>query len=220
MSFKELWIKDSKKLLSTFIVWSAIGYVLYILFSYLQHTLTLKGATYSIVRRLFLNGQVSINDPLWFLLTLFGVRFIANFILPERGVKYLSVKILTIVAIGYVIAYFTYRFNHRLLPYWVGNGAAGFAFFTMGYALKDHEREWWIAVPSILVYLVCSIVGFPMVDMLFNKLLSGNYLLWIPVALCSIVSFNTICQFICKYVYVRPLEIVDRMPWLSMSHIY
>lgn len=207
---KESLTKDARKLLLTFVIWSAIGYVMFLLFGVLNHSLTLKGATYSIARGLFLTGKVPINEPLWFLLTLFGVRFIANTILPNRHSQYSWLSIMAIVIVGYVIAYLAYRFNHPLLPYWVANGASGLAFFALGYGLRNYEIKWWIIVPCILVYILCCFVGFPMVDMIYNTLLAGEYLLWIPVAFCGIVTFNALCRFIYKHVRIRPIEIAGQ----------
>ena len=219
-SLKELWMKDSRKLLLTFVLWSAIGYVLYLLFGALQHTLTLRGSTYSILKGLFLTGKVPVNEPLWFLLTLFGVRAIANMTLPDKDDKSCWLKVLGLTAIGYTIAYLAYHIDYSLLPYWVANGAAGFAFFVLGYGLREYDCKWWIIVPSMCVYLLCCVAGFPMVDMLFNRLVEGNYLLWIPVALCGIITFNTVCRLISKYISVKPLEIVGQyaMP-IYVMHI-
>jgi fucose 4-O-acetylase-like acetyltransferase len=114
-STKDMWKKDSQKLLKTFVIWSAIGYIFYLLIGLLNDSLTLRNTTYSIVRGLFLTGKVPINTPLWFLLTLFGVRFVANKILPERGDRYTWLKIVSVVLIGYAISYLAYRFNHRFL---------------------------------------------------------------------------------------------------------
>lgn len=203
--YKELLRKDARKLLLTFVIWSAIGYVFYLVFGLMQNALTLRGATYSIVRGLFLTGKVPINEPLWFLLTLFGVRFIANLLLSARESKWGWIRIAGIIAIGYVVAYGCFRWNHPLLPYWVANGASGLAFFTFGYLLRDYESK-----SCIIVYLLCCFVGFPMVDMMFNKLLAGNYLLWIPVAVCGIVSFNALCKGLYKYIRIKPLELVGK----------
>ena len=219
-SINELWIKDSSKLLCTFVVWSAIGYIFYLVFNFLQHTLTFRSATFSIVRGLFLTGKIPINEPLWFLLTLFGVRAIANITLPNKEDKWSWLKALGLAAIGYMIAYLAYRVNYRLLPYWIANGASGYAFFVLGYGLREYESKWWIIMPSLCIYLLCCVVGFPMVDMMFNKLIAGNYLLWMPVALCGIVTFNTVCRFISKYISIKPLELVGQyaMP-IYVMHI-
>ena len=218
--WKEQLNKDARKLLRTFVIWSVIGYVMFLAFGMLQHTLTLRSATYSIVRGLFLTGKVPLNEPLWFLLTLFGARLMANLTLPEKDEKYYIAKILILALMGYIVAYLAFRFNHRLLPYWAANGAAGFSFFVLGYGLKEYENKWWLIIPCLLVYIVCCFTGFPMVDMMFNKLIAGHYLLWIPVALCGIVTFNTICRFTCKYISVRPIEIVgENAMIIYVTHI-
>lgn len=209
-SYKELFRKDARKLLLTFAIWSAIGYVFYLIIGALQQSLTLRGATYSIVRGLFLTGKVPINEPLWFLLTLFGVRFVANWLLPNKDNKFRWLIVVCIVIVGYIIAYGCFRWNHPLLPYWVANGASGLVFFALGYEMRDYESKWWLMVPSVVAYFICCIVGFPMVDMIFNKLLAGNYLLWIPVALCGIVVFNALCRWMCKYIRLKPIELVGQ----------
>ncbi len=203
-------IKDSRKLLLSFAVWSAIGYAMYLLFGAFNHTITLRSTTYSIVRGLFITGKIPVNEPLWFLLTLFGVRFVANLLLPNREEKYGWNKVIVIVCMGYILAYCCYLWNHPLLPYWVANGASGLAFFALGYGLRNYEDKWWIIAPCTIVYVLCCIIGFPMVDMMFNKLLTGSYLLWMPIALCGIVTFNTLCKFICKHVRIIPLEYVGQ----------
>lgn len=76
--------KDCKKILRTFLLWSLIGYIFYIFIGIFQDTLTLRSATYSVIRGLFLTGKIPINDALWFLLTLLIVRCIANLFLPKK----------------------------------------------------------------------------------------------------------------------------------------
>lgn len=208
--FDEHLRKDSSKLLLTFIIWSAIGYVFYLVFGTLQHSLTLRGSTYSIVRGLFLTGKVPINEPLWFLLTLFGVRFVANWLLPNKDNKYRWPIVACIIIAGYIIAYACFCRNHRLLPYWVSNGASGLVFFSLGYALRDYENKWWLIAPCVVVYLTCCFIGFPMVDMLFNRLVAGNYLLWMPVAFCGIITFNVFCRVLCKHIRIKLLELAGQ----------
>lgn len=207
---KDLWQKDRKKLLKTFVIWSAIGFAVYVLIGLLNHTITLRAYTYSVVRGLFLTGKVPLNTPLWFLLTLFGVRAVANKLLPDKEDKYAWMKIAAVVLVGYVVSYLAYRFHHRLLPYWIANGAAGLSFFALGYAIRDVETKWWLIVPCAIVYILGSIFGFPIVDMWPNEVVAGSYLLWIPVAFCCIVTFNAVCRWITQYVRVKPIEWVGQ----------
>lgn len=219
-SVKELWMKDRQKLLKTFAVWAIVGYVFFLLIGICNHTLTLRNTTYLVIRRLFMAGATPLNSPLWFLLTLFGVRFVANIALPERGDKFGILKFVGIVLFGYTVSYLAYRFNHRLLPYWVANGAAGLSFFALGYAMRDWEQKWWLFLLCMVVYVTGCIHGFPMVDMWPNKLLNGHYLLWVPVAFCCIVFFNTICCHLYKVIRIKPLEWVGKNAMLIyLSHM-
>lgn len=209
-SAKDLWQKDSKKLLKTFVIWSLIGYLIYILIGLVNHSLTLRACTYSTIRALFLRGYIVGNLPLWFLLTLFGVRMVANKVLPDKEDKYAWLKIASIVLGGYIVSYLAYRFNHRLLPYWIANGAAGLTFFSLGYVMRDLETKWWLIVPCAVVYVLGCIFGFLIVDMWPNEVVTGNYLLWIPVAFCCIVTFNAVCRWITSVVRVKPIEWVGQ----------
>jgi surface polysaccharide O-acyltransferase-like enzyme len=97
-----------------------------------------------------------------------------------------------------------------LLPYWIANGVSGLSFFVLGYAMRDSETKWWLIVPCVLVYSTGCIAGFPIVDMWSNDLDSGNYFLWIPVALCCIVVFNAVCLFIYQYFQIKLIEMVGQ----------
>ena len=218
--WKEHVSKDAHKLLRTFVIWSIIGYVMFLVFGMLQHTLTLRSATYSIVRGLFLTGKVPINEPLWFLLTLFGVRTIANLILPDKDSKLSFLWILVVVLFGYIISYLAYLYNHPLQPLWIANDASGLAFFALGYGLSKYESKWWLISPCVAFYVLCCIFGFPMVDMMFNKLLTGSFLLWIPMAFCGIVTFNSLCRLVYRYIHIKPMEVVGQnaMP-IYVTHI-
>lgn len=220
-SLRELWYKDSKKLLGSFIIWSLVGFFVFVLIGLVNNSITLRTYTYSIVRGLFLTGKVPVNIPLWFLLTLFMVRFIANKFLPDRENTYVFyIKIFLVILVGYIVSYVAYRYNHRLLPYWVANSAAGLSFFALGYAMRDIETKWWLVAPSMIVYLIGCVVGFPMVDMWPNKVVNGNYMLWIPVAFSCILIFNSVCRFIYSYIRVKPLEWIGQNAMtIYVSHI-
>ncbi len=207
---RELLTKDARKLLLTFAIWSAIGYALFLLLGILQHSLTLRSATYSVARGFLLAGKIPINEPLWFLLTLFGVRFVANSVLPKREDKHGWWKIGAIVLICYLLAYVCFRWNHRLLPYWVANSASGLSFFALGYGVRDYENKWWLVLPCAMIYVICCFLGFPMVDMMYNTSVSGSYLLWMPTALSGIIVFNAICTWVNRYISIKPLEIVGK----------
>lgn len=198
-SIADEWKKDWSKLMLQFLIWSAFGYILYVVFCHIEGTFSIRQITYRVLKTFFLTGRIPINGPLWFLFTLWGVRQIANIILPKKESKYYWIQCISIIILGYIVSYAAYRYNHRLLPYWVGNGAAGLSFFTMGYCLQKYETKWWLIIPCVIGYLACCIWGFSVVSMSSNMLRTGTYLLNIPECLCGIVVFNVLCRLVSKY---------------------
>lgn len=197
--FSELLCHDGHKLLLTYLIWGGIGYVLYVTMRFVDGTATLRSMTYSVVRHIFLTGEAPCNGALWFLLTLFGVHVLANGLLPEeqngRDWRF-HCRCGLVVLVGYLVSLMAYRYDFDLLPRWVGNGAAGLAFYTTGYWLSRYESKWWLLIPCGLVYLYCCFFGFPMVDMLWRKLLNGSFWFWVPVAFCGIIVFDGLCRAI------------------------
>ena len=209
-SVTEEWKKDWNKLMRQFFIWGLFGYILYIGFSYIESEFTFRQLVYRPLKAFFLEGNIPLNTPLWFLFTLFGVRQIANIILPKQESKFYWLQCLAVILLGYLVSYAAYRYNHRLLPLWVANGSAGLAFFTMGYCLQKYETKWWLIIPCIIGYTACCIWGFPVVGMRSNTLDAGIYLLNMPACLCGIVLFNVLCRLISKYVPLlsRPFEYI------------
>ena len=209
-TFRELFVKDSNKLLKTFAIWSIIGALCYLLVCLINDSFTYKNFAQTIIHEFIYLGKMPLNTPLWFLLTLLMVRVVANAVLPDRGGRFAKIKIASIIVLGYMFSYLIYRHNSDQLPYWIGNGVAGLCFFVLGYAFRDLEKSLWLILPCVMVYVVGCFIGFPMVDMFPNKLVTGNYLLWIPVSFCCIVCFNAFCRWLYKYIRLKPIEIVGQ----------
>lgn len=150
----ELVKKDARKFLVQFLIWSTIGYVLYLCYSYISGSLSFHSVIYSTLRKLFLEGSVEINGPLWFLLTIFGVRQVANLILPDREDRLYKVKSISIVVAGISVAYVLYLANFRLTPQWVANGAAGLSFFTLGYSLQQYSGNYLLTEVMCLAGII------------------------------------------------------------------
>ena len=211
-SITEEWKKDWGKLMCQFLIWSAFGYMLYVGFCYIEGILTLRQISYRVLKTFFLEGHIQLNVPLWFLFTLFCVRQIANIILPKQDSRFYWIQCISVILLGYIVSYTAFRYNHHLQPLWVANGAAGLAFFTMGYCLQKYETKLWFIVPCLIGYIACCIWGFPVVGMRSNTLNTGIYLLNMPACLCGIVLFNVLCRLISKYAPLlsRPFEYIGK----------
>ena len=209
-SIADEWKKDWNKLIRQFLIWGFLGYLLYIGFSYFEGEFTLRQLAYRPLRVFFLEGFIPLNTPIWFLFTLFGVRQIANIVLPKQDSKLFWLQCIAIILFGYLVSYAAYRLDPRLLPQWVANGAAGLAFFTMGYSLHKYETKLWLIIPCFVGFLACCIWGFPVVGMKSNTLETGIYLLNMPACLSGIVLFNVLSRLIAKYLPMvsRPFEYV------------
>lgn len=202
--------KDADKFLYQFVIWSAIGFVFYLIFCYLNDTLSFRSIVYRPLKQLFFEGSVEINNPLWFLLTIFGVRQIANVILPNKEERLFKAKCLCVILVGVLAAFLLHLYNNHYIPQWVANGSAGLAFFTMGYAFCGYETKWWILLPCIGIYIAECIWGFSYIDMRKNYLYSGYYLLNIVESYAGIVVFNNLCRFISTHTHAKFFQLVGR----------
>ena len=235
---KELWNKDWKKLINIFLVWSAIGYISYLFSLVVYDDFTFRNVVYLVVRHFILGGSIDLNHPLWFLLTLFGVRQIANIILPREADKYYWLKCVVIILIAYSIGLGVYCINYRLVPIWIANDSTGLAYFTLGYCLQKHEVKWWLLVPCLLGYITCCILGFPGIDMHSNSCENVvRYVVSLPASFVGIVTFNFTCRLVSKYltyislpfenigkyamiIYVSHGIIYGSIPWIIDSLHY
>ena len=211
-----LLVKDWKKLLTPFLLWSFVGYVFFVVFCCMDGSFSIRKVTLDVLSTLFFDGHVSINGPLWFLLTLFLVRQVANVILPSTNDKYYWPKIISIVLIGSCAAYAFWHWKIKNLPLWIINGTTGFVFYALGYSMHKYETKWWLIVPCAMCYIVCCVWGFSVVGMRTNVLLTPNklYILNIPECFAGIVVFNVCCRIAVEYCHkylhwlLAPLKVV------------
>lgn len=215
---KSLMLKDSHKLLWTFIRWSFVGYVIFVIFGLLNHSLTIKGATYSVVRNLFYTGCIQVNVALWFLLTLFVVQFLMNVVLPSRnnGIVRFHVTCGIIVVISYLLGYVLNRIDNSRIPLIVANTATGCTFFTLGYWLRGYNLSKWLIIPSGVIYLLCCIFGFDIVCSLNNQVFAGNYLLSLPEYLASILLLD----FLSKAVHDKLSYFSKTLKWIGKNAMW
>lgn len=207
------WQKDWSKLIVQFLIWSAVGYVLYVVLLGFQGGLTMRKATYSIVRGFFLNGYIPLNFPLWYLFSLFVVKQVANIVLPQKEDRYFHLKCALLVLCSYAVGFGAYLWRHPFLPMWIANGSVGLAFFTLGYWLNRYETKWWLIMLCALVCIACCIWGVPDLSVINNSSRSiSSYLLNLPAAFAGIVVFNGFCRLIAQYLpYVSvPFETIGK----------
>lgn len=190
-SLKEIINKDAKKLLKQFAIWSAIGYMCYILHHVLYYNdVALRMAFYTPLRSLILSGSIPINSALWFLLTLFLVRQIANVIFPKcNAIIICGVSMIAACAIHFI--------NHPFMPFTLYSIAWGLCFFSAGNYLKKYEQNRWvIAVSFVMLLLTFTLTDVAEVYKKEDTIVWYWYVLWYPASIAGCVVFNNICRWI------------------------
>ncbi len=208
--YVELLKKDAIKYLRVFVVYSFIGWFVWSICGLIGNTLSLKECISSPIHSFIKSGCISKgNGALWFLLSMFFVRQIGNFVL--------KIKLHPLIAslICFSIAFLLYYLKWYNHSWWFGNVFAGLCFFFLGYWLKETEQKRWVFIVSILVFglVLCAYLfgltdDFPYLYMHANKMYRGNYLLFFPMAVAGIIITNNIFRILCKHIRFRILGYV------------
>lgn len=208
---RSLFSHDFNKYIKPYIIWSAIGLIVYYLALCIDGQFTPRDVFYIPVRRFVFSGTIPMNAPLWFLLSLFIVRAVFD----SSNRKNIHPIIVSIcgIALGLVC----FLINCRFIPWWVQNGASGIVFFSMGVWLsrieKSEENNRWPVLEflSVLAFIIFCIIGYPSVVMAYNTVSefitdyrTVYYFLWFPASVAAIVVFNFLCRNVSK-IYSFPL---------------
>ena len=185
---KEVIGSSFKRLVVPFIKYTLLGYIFYCLVKYVDGDASKYVFFVQPIKDLLLMGACSCNLPLWFLLTLFVVRVITY--LGAREKVYL-VLLVIMTGVGAVsLHYLEYE-----KPVYVANICSGCFFFIMGYMLKTTQFSRIFFVIASILYL--ATLFFPSaVDMFPNKLMHGEYFLWLVGSIAGCILFNNVFAFL------------------------
>ena len=182
---KDVIINSFKRLVTPFILWSAIGLLIYFIFEMLNgtnHTYFFRKEIYS----LLFFGSIFGNLPLWFLISLFCVRII--FCITPR--KITTILICCSLTLGFILNFVCLS----QIPYWVVNTIMGLFYFAMGYILKEYQYNRFMFGMSIVAYFLIAYFNFTYVDMRSNQVIMGCYWLWPIISLSGIICLNNIVK--------------------------
>ncbi len=211
--------KDARRLLIPFLKWTAVGYALHLTMMAIDGTFDLEHCLLKPLDTFYIYGYIPIDVPLWFLLSLFVVRFISTWILKWK------IHPLIPVILGFGIASVFHILNNPRIPYYLSNIPMGLAFFMTGYWLNKYESKKWLLAICAAAYLIFLIGDTPVVGLHRNIHLAGNYYLWPVFCYCGIVFFNNLCKYIikltdkCGCIRFRPLSYLGKNSLLLLiSH--
>ena len=126
---KEVVRASASRLLKPFIIYTLLGHAVYVIVCAVKGNLALS--VLFPVRQLVLNGSITGNLPLWFLLTLFICRILLNLIGKTKG------RVLALCLLSLVAAFLMHlaNFDH---PYYLANTMTGLTFMCLGYIVKKN----------------------------------------------------------------------------------
>ena len=198
---KDLIIKEAKRLLVPFVVFSAIGHIVYMFYLYQQDDTNIIHYTLSPIKYFLQYGSIGGNLPLWFLTSLFVVKIVFNYI---HKTQYLW-----LIGCIATIPYLMFSFNIEL-PVYVANISAGLFFYACGYYTKEIQERWYIVVPCIIIFALSLLYNQTYIDMRMNQLVYGNFYLWYPLSLAGIIVLKTISRIVAPIFLAIRVEVVAR----------
>lgn len=205
--------RDVRKFLIPFAQWTLIGYAVQLIVLLIDHDLSFQTAVVDSLYKFYIYGYIPIDVPLWFVLSLFVTKVIAQGLLT-KGIHPLACMIG-----GLTVSYLHFLVNGNdepVLPVYIANVAQGIAFFMMGYMWSKYETNRWLMVVCMTGYVALQVTGYPIVGLHRNVLLQGPYLMWPVSAYCGIVAFNNVCRWIGR---IAPLNYAGRHAMtLLLSH--
>jgi fucose 4-O-acetylase-like acetyltransferase len=185
--FREELKKSSKRLLIPFVVFSIIGSLVWWLQMYAHYSM--KWAfVYRIPFYILWRGALPGNLPLWFLLSLFGVKILFNYANHLKRGKWLVVSLVSVVwiLVGRLSAIYGLPY-----PLWLSNISSGLMFFTIGYLLRNYTPSRLQLIVITLAYLLLVYFHFEYMDMR-TGIMGKPLWTYVPQMILGIIAINGI----------------------------
>lgn len=187
---------NTRKFIIPFVCFSVFGTVMAILSAMITDS-SIVSAILGDCRALVFHGSTKWSAPLWFLITLFLVRVLFNYVRDFVN-HYFLIAVLLMTA----YAHFLYLANQGV--YWIGNLCSGLIFYILGMKLKEiqyRKSAFFVSLVVIGAITIFTPPYLPIVTMFGNFLLyeGGKYLLWYPFCLAGIIVFNNFVKYIGRY---------------------
>lgn len=178
---------SANKLLVPWFKYSLIAYIIFLFCALMMHEeLSCQRVFFEQITGIIEYGAIPWNQPLWFLVTLFLIRFMYILIEP-----YIKKYIISIVSL-----FLAFYFKEEGLwsTFWIGTTCMGIFFFSMGDMLRNIQFNNYVFAISVLVY--CLRYPLNLIDMWDARMnLIGphdNYFVVMVTILSGIIMMNNI----------------------------
>ena len=181
--------KNAIKYFTPFLFYIVVGEIIRDVRLYIDENLTISDIVINSLK-ILVQGSTPGNAPLWFLLTLFFVRNISNYVL----IRSLSLKfILPILLISSSII-INFVSDCIYFPFWIGNTLLGCFFYLIGYLFNSIQYNKIIFVCSLFGYFSIMLLQPSLVNFWKSILIYGNFYIWVIFSLCGILVFNNVFE--------------------------
>ena len=179
--------KDFRSLILPYLYFTVFGWIVYACSSLMTGKISLEHLVVTPVKDIFCSEAILWNGPLWFLPSLFVVKWLACVLFKRLNVwVVLSVSVL-IAALFHYTGY--------VYPVYLGNILLGLSFYSLGKLMKEIQYERWVFIFAFVLFVIA--VSIPVVsnyfDFRYNTVDEGdNYFLVLVYCVAGIVLFNNI----------------------------
>ena len=184
-SIKNVVVKGYCRLLKPFIIFSIIGHLCFCIRLFVERDYNWVHYVLSPFKGLLRYGCVAGNEPLWFLLSLFVIR-----VLYTLCANY-KIHFVIVLFVTALVGFLCNLYAPITEPRYLGNVSTGLFFFTMGNWLSNRTLEVDGKIQFIIAITLILYIVYPSaVDLFYNKVLYGNYFIWMIHSVLCIITIN------------------------------
>ena len=209
MDYKNCIRKGYEKLIVPFLAVTVIGWLMNMPFDFLNSDKSIFEIVFRPWASLLYHGSMPSSLTLWFLLSLFWVKILGQYVINTIPRSYTHIVALFVLLLGFGIS-----FIYKYFPLQIATIFPGLFFYLMGYLSKDRIER--LNIPSIvafmLIFILICVFYDSVVEMRSNSLAKGNYFLWAVKNYMGLMVFLTILS---KMPRLRLLEYIGQN---SMSY--
>ncbi|SDG63156.1 Fucose 4-O-acetylase [Prevotella communis] len=201
-SFKETIKKSFRRLIVPFVVFSLLGEIVYVLRMVLEHhpfifSAFVKSEIIELVRSGYLIG----NLPLWFLLSLFVIKFFFSIINNQIGR-------VVLLFVSLILSILMHIINPPIL--WLMNIPMGMFFYATGFFLSEKQYKKQVFFLSLICLLLIASFIDSEVSIVRLMTIFGNFYIWILYALVAVIVANNLSKWLFSHMEIGLLSSIGK----------
>lgn len=205
-STKELFRKSKKRLLVPYLIFLLFGLLLDFIIRFINN----ENLTVILIKETFFcskSAVVASTAASWFLLSLFAVRLLFNYLEKKVSPFILTGGLLFATYGIYLIQCYVGSFHMQyggyhesyFIPDWMGNICHGLLLYCLGYYLKEKQFDKVVFIPALLLFVLKFFIPAG-INFRYNDAFDGPYLLAVIYGIAGCIVFNNLFK---RYVNIN-----------------